>query len=197
MCVGHFLAQLESLPISVFNRNNTGLISTSPYNKICPINILSLFLYSPRLHHLNSFLLAPNDFEVQVFRISSQARKRIEVAVLFAEFVLFKLVVSIFLGIRDLIVENFNLFTEEDFYVSLCIVRKRTEVKLPIIVVKEAKTNAKTIANLRKLFLSLFFWAFVWRCDVLRILLILLGGFVSFQIDQHRSALAAVNAVFN
>jgi len=84
------------------------------------------------------------------------------------------------------------LFTEEDLDVSLGIVGEGGEVELPVIVVKEAETDAEAVTHLWKLFLF-----FVRGSHILRILLILLAIFISFQIDEHRSALAAVNAVFN
>jgi hypothetical protein len=158
LSIRHLLTQLQPLPVCVLNRYPIGLIPARPYHQIGPVHILPLLLGTPRLHHPHSLLLPPHDPQVQVLRVPSQTREGIEVAVLLAEFILLKLVVAVFLSVRDLVVENLNLLAEEDLDVTLRIVREGGEVKLPVVVVKETETDAETVAKLGRVFL---FWAFV------------------------------------
>jgi hypothetical protein len=149
LSVWHFLTQLESLPICILNRNTISLISTCPYDKVPFLDIFALFFNTLSLDHANSLLLPPHDLQVQILGVPSQPRERVQIPILLAELVLLELIVAVFLRIRHLVIEHFYLLAVENLYVALAVVRQLREIKLPIVVVKETETDAKTVARLR------------------------------------------------
>jgi hypothetical protein len=123
------------------------LIAASPNDQVGTVHVLLLFLGRAGLDECDALLLATHDPLVEVLGVASEARKGVKVTVFFGKFVRLELVVAVFLGVRDFVIEDFDLLTVKDLNVAVLEGRELRIVKFPVIIVKETETDTETIAN--------------------------------------------------
>lgn len=171
LSVWNLLAKSKLLPVCILKGYRVGLVSTCPYDYVSLIYILSLLIWSSRLYKGNSLLLAPHNSQIEIFRVTSETTERIQIAILFAKLLRFKLVVTILFCIWYFVIENLYLLSVQDLDTCLLKLWKLTQIKLPVIVVKQPKADTETAAVLldwdRAFFCNMT--AFLWGCHLLSV----------------------------
>ena len=92
--------------------------------------------------------MSTHDLKIQLFRVSSETTERVQIAVFLGELVLLKLVVTIPLSVRDLVIEHFDLLAIEDLDGSHFQLRKLFIIEMPVVIIEESETYTQTLALL-------------------------------------------------
>lgn len=120
------------------------MVARSPNYQISIVNVKSLFFDSGALNELHTFFLAFDDLIVELFGVASQTSKRIQIAILICEHVLFEVGVAFLLGILHLGIEDLNSVSVKYFYVSILKFWQLLVIEVSGLIPKKSKafTNA-------------------------------------------------------
>ena len=148
----------------VEDRNEFGLITAGPNNDISINKIWSLLFYGLSLYKPEALLLAVSNVFIQFLGVTSKPCKRVQVSLLISKIALFKVGVTICLGIGYFFVKYFNIVTVKNgYWFNFCIKIKRfTICKIfeffiwfPIVIREKTKTFAYARFTLKLRFLNL------------------------------------------